>query len=150
SWTSIPPQLNGATSGTVLTRHGVTLDRVDILSVADGGAILRVQPHDDAPRYHKGMSDLELVELVTASLTRMGFTDVATVNARPQRFAGGAGVRFGLTGRYHSGLNMRGDVILVQAHDKLDAIMFIAPAAYYYDANAQDIDHLMTSARLAS
>jgi len=142
--------LNGVTTGSVLTRHGVELDRVDLMSIAVGGSIMKVGPHDDAPRYRAGMSDLELVELVTSSLTRMGFTDVQTVNVRPQQFAGAAGVRFGITGKYHSGLNMRGDIVLAQANSKLDAIMFIAPAAYYYDANSEEIEHLISSAHLAS
>ena len=38
---------------------------------------------------------------------------------------------------------MRGDVALAESHAALNAVIFLAPAAHYYDANAEEIDHLI-------
>lgn len=150
SWTHIPPQLNGVTNGSVLTRHGVMLERVDLMSIRPGGSILKVARNVDAPQFRAGMSEPELVELVTSSLSRLGFTDLNAANIRPHQLVFGNGVRFELTGKYRSGLNMRGDCVLAESNGALNVILFLAPAAYYYDANEAEIDHLIQSARVAS
>ena len=149
SWTHIPPALNLATNGSVLTRHGLALERVDIISIEPGEAIVRARENDDAPRFRDGMSEIEVVELVTSSLARMGYTDVQTTDVRPHQWGGANGVRFGLNGRYPSGLNLRGDVVLAQANGKLNLMMYLAPASHYYDATATDFEHMVASAQLS-
>lgn len=149
AWTSIPPGLNTLTNGTVLTRHGTSLERVDIMTLSPGQSILKVARNVDAPKYRAGMSETELVEFVTASLTRMGLTDIAPDNVRAFTLAGSPGVRLNVNGRYPSGLNLRGDVAMAEANGKLNIIMFVAPAAHYYEASASEIDHLIGSARVS-
>jgi hypothetical protein len=150
SWTRIPAALNGATNGTVLTRHGVMLDRVDLLSIDAGKSIIKAPRNVDVPVFRAGMSELELVELVTASLLRVGLTDVRAENVRPHQFLGASGIRFNLVGKYSSGLNMRGDAALAVVNGKLNVILFVAPAAHYYDANAAEIEQLIQNARLST
>lgn len=147
SWTHIPPQLNFVTNGSVLTRHGVALGRVDILRLEPGGSILRVARSVDAPEYARGMSELELVELVTASLRQLGYADIRAENVRPHQLAGAPGVRFDIHGKYPSGLNLRGDAVLAQANDELNLIIFLAPAAHYYEASAAEVEQIIQSAR---
>jgi hypothetical protein len=147
SWTHIPPQLNFVTNGSVLTRHGVSLGRVDIVRLEPGQSILRVARNVDAPEYTSGMSELELVELVTASLQRLEYTDIRAENVRPHQLAGVPGVRFDIHGKYPSGLNLRGDAVLAQANDELNLIIFLAPAAHYYEASAAEVEQIIQSAR---
>lgn len=146
SWTHIPAGINYTTNGAVLTRQGLALQRVDILTLEPGESIVRVPRNTDAPEFRAGMSETELVELVTASLTRMGFTDIAADNIRAHQLAGASGVRFNIAGKYASGLNLRGDVALAESNGKLNVIMFVAPAAHYYEASAAEIDQLIQSA----
>lgn len=149
SWTHVPANLNGAVNGSVLTRHGLALERVDILSIEPGQSLIRVPREVDAPEFRAGMSEPELVELVTSSLSRIGFTDLAAEDVRAYQMAGAPGVRFALTGKYASGLHMRGDAALAESGGKLNVILFLAPAAHYYDANANEIDALIQSARFS-
>lgn len=145
-WTHIPPNLNFATTGSVLTRQGLSLQRVDILTLEPGDAIIRVTRDEDAPEYRAGMSETELVELVTASLTRLGYTDITTDNIRAHQLAGAPGVRFNIGGKYSSGLNLRGDAALAESNGKLNVIIFVAPALHYYEASAAEVDALIQSA----
>lgn len=149
SWTHIPPQLNGVTNGSVLTRHGVALNRVDLISLESGQSLIRVGRDVDAPTFRAGMSELELVELATASLRRLGLTDIAPQNVRPHALAGAPGVRMSIVGKYESGLNLRGDIAMAESNGRLNVIMFLAPAVHYYDASATEIEHLIQSARIA-
>lgn len=149
SWTNIPPTLNPNVNGSVLTRHGLPLDRVDLISIAPGEAIIRATRREQAPRYQANMSAPELVELVTSSLSRLGYTNIQTADVRPVQFVGAQGLRFVVSGCYESGLNLRGDVVLAAAKGKLNLMMFVAPAAHYYDANEGDFDHMVQSAHLS-
>ncbi len=147
AWTHIPPNLNFATNGSVLTRQGVSLQRVDILTLEPGDSIVRVARNVDAPTYREGMSEGELVELVTSSLGRMGYANIAAENVRPYQLAGAPGVRFYVTGQYASGLDLRGDAALAEKDGKLNIIIFTAPAAHYYEASASEVENLVNSAR---
>jgi hypothetical protein len=149
NWTHVPPALNASTNGSALTRHGLALNRVDLISIAPGEAIIRVDRRTQAPRFQQNLSAPELVELVTASLARMGYTNVQTADVRPTQLGGAEGIRFSLTGAYQSGLNMRGDVALAQANGKLNVIMYTAPAAHYFEANALDFEHMIQSAHFS-
>lgn len=140
------PNLNFATTGSVLTRQGLSLQRVDILTLEPGNSIIRVTRDEDAPEYRAGMSETELVELVTASLTRLGYTDITADNIRAHQLAGAPGVRFNIGGKYSSGLNLRGDAALAESNGKLNVIIFVAPASHYYEASAAEVDALIQSA----
>lgn len=148
AWTYIPPELNNVTTGSVLTRHGLALDRIEIVRLRPGQSIMRAPSYIDAPRYRSGMSDSELVELLTASLQRLGYSDIRTENLHPHPLAGAQGLRFDIHGKYPSGLNLRGDAALAQANDELNLIIFLAPAAHYYEASAAEVDHIIQSARM--
>jgi hypothetical protein len=147
AWTHIPPELNDVTTGSVLTRHGLALNRIDIIRLRPGQSIVRAPSYVEAPRFRTGMSEPELVGLVTASLQRLEYTDVRTENVRPHTLAGAPGVRFDIHGKYPSGLNLRGDAVLAQAHDELNLILFLAPAAHYYEASANEVEQIIQSAR---
>lgn len=147
AWTHIPPELNNVTTGSVLTRHGLALDRIEIVRLRAGQSIVRAPSYVDAPRYRSGMSESELVALVTASLQHLQHTDIRTENLRPHQLAGAQGLRFDIHGKYPSGLNMRGDAVLAQANGELNLILFLAPAAHYYEANAAEVEQIIQSAR---
>jgi hypothetical protein len=148
AWSRIPAGLNFQTAGSVLTRHGMNLDRVDLITAKPGRGLLRNAPNADLPVFRAGMSDLETVELVTTTLARMNYTGVTAANVRPHPFGAANGVRFDLSGKDASGLNVKGDVALAQSGGSLHVIIYLAPAQRYFDLSATEVDAMIKSAAL--
>ena len=110
SWTSVPDGLHNA-KGTVLTKDGMSLNRVHIISVKAGDEMVDVVDKSlEYPVYSEGMSRLEQINFVTSSLSRMGLANVDTSSVTPATLSGTDGIRFDLNGKYSSGLNFRGKV----------------------------------------
>ncbi|NBC34899.1 MAG: hypothetical protein GVY13_19685 [Alphaproteobacteria bacterium] len=148
-WTRVPASINMITRGDLLTRDGLTLNQLHLISLEDGESLVRAAKDADVPVYTAGMSALEQVDLVTASLQRLQYADVATANVRPQDFDGTEGTRFDITGKFRSGLDFRGDVAVAEAGDKMHVVVFLAPAAHYYDSDAGEVAGIIASADLA-
>lgn len=144
AWTRIDASRNAETVGDTLTRHGLMLGRVELASLDPGDALVRAP---GAPRFHRAMSELALIEFVPDSARDLGFSDVRAENIRPASFGAADGLRFDLIGRYPSGLAMRGDALIAEAHGRLHVIVFFAPAEHYFDAAAPDVALMMDSVR---
>lgn len=149
AWTRFPVGAGGLVKGTVITRHGLPLNRIDMVTVAPGGALVSANKTAQVPRFRADQGDIELVELVTATLTRLGFANVSARNVRPAKFVGAAGLRFEVTGAYESGLRLRGDVALAKVDGKLHVMWLIAPEIHYFDASNAEFDAMVTSSRLS-
>lgn len=147
-WTRIPASINMMTRGDLLTKDGLTLNQLHLISLEDGQSLVRAAKDVDVPVYAAGMSALEQVDLVSASLQRLQYADIATANIRPQDFDGVEGTRFDITGKFQSGLNFRGDVAVAQADKMLHVVIFLAPAAHYYDAEAGEVVDIVETAQL--
>jgi len=145
SWTSVPDGLHNA-KGTVLTKDGMTLNRLHIMTVKSGKEMIDVNDKSlEYPVYTSGMSSLEKVNFVTASLSRLGLVDVKTASVTPATLGGSDGIRFDLNGKYASGLNMRGKVGMAETEAGLNMIIFIAPSEYYYGRDIAEVETMISS-----
>jgi len=145
SWTSVPDALHGA-KGTVLTKDGMTLNRLHIVTVKSGDEMVDVTDKSlEYPVYTSGMSRLEQVNFVTSSLSRLGLVDVKTASVTPATLSGTDGIRFDLNGKYSSGLNMRGKVGMAETDTGLNMIIFIAPSEHYYGRDIAEVDNMIST-----
>jgi len=150
SWTSVPDGLHNA-KGTVLTKDGMTLNRVHIISVKSGKEMVDVSDKSlEYPVYSTGMSRLEQVNFVTSSLARMGFVDVKTASVTPATLSGAEGIRFDISGKYSTGLNLRGKVGMAETDAGLNMIIFIAPSEYYYGRDIAEVDNMISTINFPS
>lgn len=149
-WSQWPSQINYATQGEFLTKDGVFLNRLHFVTLDDGGSLLRAARNAEVPRYSAGASELEIVDMLTSSLERIGYNSVEADNIRPATFDGVDGLRFGISGRWENGLNVRGDVAAVREGDQLNLILFLAPEMHYYGRLAEEVDTIMSSMDLAA
>ncbi len=149
SWSVWPSALNTATRGQYLTKDGYLLNRLHVISLKDNEAILRATKDADVPRYKVGATESEIVALVTNSLSQIGYSGVEAENIRLQTVDGASGIRFGLTGKWENGLNVRGDCLAVPAGETLDMVLFMAPELHYYEASADEVDAAFNSVQLS-
>jgi hypothetical protein len=134
----------------LLTRDGPALNQLYLASIEPGAPLFR-QADRDTPQvvYRADMGDTELVEFVIDSLA-MTYQQPEAAALRPQQLGGAPGVRFDITMRTSSGLDMSGAALVAKgAGDKLNALIFLAPSEHYYGAFAQEIDAIFASARTA-
>lgn len=145
SWTSVPDDLHNA-KGTVLTKDGMTLNRVHIISVESGDEMVDVlDKSQEYPVFTAGMSSLEQVNFVTSSLARLGLADLQTAAVTPAKISGADGIRFDLSGKYSSGLKMRGKVGMAETPAGLNMIIFIAPSEFYYGRDIAEVDTMIST-----
>lgn len=145
AWTRVSKGASG-TQGSVLTQDGTGLNAVHLVTVPAGKALARTSG-EEMPRYVEGSSELAMVEFVTNSLSRLGYEALETSDVRPGTLGGLEGVRFGLAGRYPSGLRMRGDVALAESDDGLNMVAFIAPASHYFARDLAEAEAVINSVR---
>jgi len=147
SWTSVPDALHGA-KGTVLTKDGMMLNRVHIITVEPGDEMIDVNDKSlEYPVYSTGMSSLEQVNFVTSSLARLGYADLETASVTPATLSGIDGIRFDISGKYASGLNLRGKVGMAETDAGLNMIIFVAPSEYYYGRDVAEIETMISTIR---
>lgn len=135
--------------GEYLTKDGPLLNRLQLVSVKDGEALMRGAQNADVPRFVTGTSELEQVEFVTQSLDRMGYSGMTAANIRPGTFDGQAGIRFDISGVLENGLEIRGDVAAVASGETLHLALFLAPAMHYYDATASEVNAALSAMRIS-
>lgn len=149
SWSRWPSAINPATQGEYLTQDGVLLNRLHLVTVKDGGTLLRPRRGESAPiAYNASGSELEIVDFVTSSLGEVGYNALEARDVRPATIDDENGMRFGLSGKWTNGLDVRGDVAAVARAGQLHLIFFLAPALHYYDDLAGDVDAIIASVDL--
>ena len=130
----------------LLTMDGPALNQLYLASLDPGASLFRHADRDTpAVTYRADMSDTELVEFVIDSLA-VTYHEPQSTALRPQSLAGAAGVRFDISANTPAGLNMSGTALAARARDKLNLMIFLAPAEHYYGAFAQEIEAIITSA----
>ncbi len=133
----------------LLTMDGPALNQLYLASLDSGASLFRHADRDTpAVMYRTDMSDTELVEFVVDSLA-VTYQEPQSTALRPQTLAGAAGVRFDISARTAAGLNMSGTALAARAGEKLNLIIFIAPAEHYYGAFAQEVEAIIASATAA-
>lgn len=131
----------------VLSIDGLMLNRLFIATIEPDAALIRVADRDTPrPTYRTDMGDTELVEFVIDSLASLDYNEPQSTGLRPQTLAGQPGVRFDISARTASGLNMSGTALVARAGENLQLLMFLAPSEHYYNAFAQEVDGIFASA----
>lgn len=147
SWTRLPNGLN-PTTGSALTQDGVPLGAVYLVTVKNEKAMLDKIKRKNLPRYTAGSTPLENIDFLESSLALIGYVDILASNVRPATVDGHSGTQFEFTGKYPNGLEMQGDVLMVEADEKLNIIFYTAPKMHYYDKYKNDVDAIFNSISL--
>lgn len=149
AWSYFPPNFNQATVGGYLTRDGFYLNRVHLITLEDGDSMIAGKGGDiERPYFHAGMTELEIVEMVTNSLTAIGYTTMEADEIRPAMVDGQPGMAFTLQGKWENGANIKGDVLAVPVGSDLHMMMFLAPELHYYEALQDSVEAMMASMNL--
>ena len=101
-----------------------------------------------APRGKANMSLSEQMEYVATAAGELDLLKVETSNPKPVTIGDAKGVRFGLTAKTSSGLDMRGLAQAVSKKGKTYYIVYLAPAEHYYDATLKNVVATMDSQKL--
>jgi len=136
----------------MLTIDGWQLNRLYVIDgLKSGDHIVRpASKESPTPTFKAGMTPNEQVEFVTDSITAMGYQRVETDGLRPATIGGATGLRADIVARTPEGLDIAGTTQIVEVHDRLYIILYLAPAEHYYGATKAEVDGIMASARIAS
>ena len=139
--------------GTLWTVDGEGLDMVMFFTGIESGKPIietRNADKDQIKVYQSSMVPDDVMELLGANLGKVGYQQVRTANLRPAPFGTTPGFRFDLTMTSADGLEIKGVALGAQRGGKLDLILFIAPAEYYYGHYGDTVEKLFGSVQVAS
>jgi hypothetical protein len=144
-WTRIPARSNRLTRGDLLTRDGLALNQVHLVSLAGGEPLLHREVTDVPPLYRAGKRLHAQVGLIMQSLEALGYHDLEAKAVRPVMLDGAEGLRFEIAGRFESGIKLRGLAALAETGERLHILVFIAPAGHYHQRDAREIEAMIDS-----
>jgi len=153
---TVDPQVAWSTSssgltGTVWTIDGLGLDSLRFLTgISPGNPMMTVpgmQKKDMIP-YSATMLPNDVMDLVTGTLVKIGYQQVRADALRPVPFGSAPGFRFDLSLTTKDGLLMKGTALTAQREGKLDVILFVAPAEYYYEHHMPTVERIFTSIKV--
>jgi hypothetical protein len=140
-------------SGYLWTIDGFGLNEMRFLTaVAPGKPLMQVAgvKTDGLGTYSGDMLPNDVMEFVGNNLAKAGNLQLQTTALRPERFGSAMGFRFDLSFVNSDGLQMKGTALFAQRQGKLDLILFLAPAEFYYDHNLPVVERVFGSIRVAS
>jgi hypothetical protein len=137
--------------GTLWTVDGTGLDAL-LFFVAQTGRPLIERPSGETDRhvYQASMLPEDVMELTAANFEKVGYLQVKTSNLRPAAFGSAKGFRFEMTFTNKAGLQMNGMALACQRDGKLDMIVFVAPAEYYFGHYAPVVEKIFNSVQVAA
>jgi hypothetical protein len=156
---SVSPQIAWAAAGGLLTGGSSALWTVDgfglnemrfMTGIAAGDPLMRLANVDrkDMIAYSTTMLPDDVMEMVSGTLGKAGLRQVQTSALRPVPFGGATGFRFDLTYTTPDGLQMKGAALFAQRRNKLDVILYTAPAEYYFDRYMPTVEKVFASVRV--
>lgn len=131
-----------------LTIDGIGLDEVRCYTgIAPGKPIIDISDlsNKEIGVYSTSMLPHDIMELLAANMEKLGDQDVHTSELAPVKFGATEGFRFDLSYLTKEGLEMKGEARAAQRDGKLDVLLFVAPAEYYYALRQSDADQLFAS-----
>ena len=144
SWSQWAPSINFQTQGEFLTKDGVGLNRLHLVSLEDGDAFVKAVRDTDLPKYTASSSEIDIADFVASSFTRIGYSSMEAEAIEPATFDGNDGISFKLSGKTDKGLNVVGDAAAVKLGDDLKLVVFLAPEMHYYDASAEEVSGIIS------
>jgi hypothetical protein len=139
--------------GAIWTIDGEALDQIIFMTGIEPGKPLLtpVVAQKLLPKtYQSSMVPDDVMELLGATLVKVGEQQMRTFNLRPAPFGAAGGFRFDVSYTTRGGLEMKGKVLAAQRGGKLDMILFIAPAEYYYGRYETTVDRLFDSVQASA
>ncbi len=132
------------------TRDGTLLNQLQFVGgVEPGQHVFRTRRESrkrpDGAYFRSGMNGVELQALVLDGLTELGAVRPVASDLRPAPFGDGESVRFGLATTNQDGLDYRG---LAQASvhgDRLNVVLFLAPAEHYFEQDRARVESILDS-----
>ena len=143
-WSHYPKALT-VTEGSLLTKDGLGLNEIHMITIKSDQAMIKGRKKDNHPVFRADMTSLEQVEFLTSSLAVLGYLNLEATEVKPESFDSNEGLRIDLKGTYPSGLNMRGDVAMVRHGDQLSLVIYLAPAEHYYASSSAEVGTMMSS-----
>jgi hypothetical protein len=149
---SVEPQIawSSAQSGKfqAWTVDGFDLQRVRFVNgLEEGEALSRSPDKAQRPMFRKGMTGVEIAELVVDDL-RVGGAKAEAKNIRPQRFGTADGFRFDLKLVTVRGLERNGVVVGTVIKDKLYLIEYSGTGNYHFGRYKAEVERLIDSIRM--
>jgi hypothetical protein len=127
------------------TTQGPQIDMVRFFSGIKSGHAILDGVRDDRLNFDNKMLPNDIQDLVVATLQAEGNKTVQASNLAPCDFGSGKGFRFDLSFASAGDLEMKGAAIARKQDDKLDLILFQAPAEYYFGEMAPDVQKIFAS-----
>jgi hypothetical protein len=135
----------------VWTQDGITLDALAFFVGIEQGKTLGAAipgAGKKLPQFRSTMTPGEIVELYEQMVTQDGST-FALKRVAPGRFGGQPGFRFEHTiTRKSDNVLLKGVAQGAVVKDKLYLVAFTAPAIYYFDRHAPQVEPLLASAQI--
>ena len=141
SWSHIagPPQ-----SWTI---DGLALGVLRTWADLEDGDTLFELADQSLPQFRSEFTLLEVAEMVADTIESLASgADVETTEFRPMAFGSNDGFRFEIS-YLQDGLPYRGIAAGTIRGDRLDLLLFTAPAEHYFDLHATEIENIISSVR---
>lgn len=100
------------------------------------------------PIVKREMSETEMAEFVVDTVAAFGYEGVASQNLRPAKFGSADAVRFDLTAKTDSGLDILGTAQVALVSGKVHVMLFLAPGEHFYPTLLGEVDGIFASATL--
>jgi hypothetical protein len=153
----VQPQMQWATginqnvTGPIWTVDGFGLNELRFYTgIVRGDPLFQIQGVSvrETPAYSPTMLPDEVMEMISTTLVKSGGTQVRTEGLHPVPFGTITGFRFDLSFATADGLEMKGIGLFAQRRNKLDAILYMAPAEYYFDRYAPEVEKIFASIKI--
>jgi len=137
----------GAVTWTV---DGPSLQQLIFLTGIDDGKPLftparQGQNSEKMPKFRSGMTSLEIVDLLEATLVRENVHQFEKQNIQPVTFGGRDGFRFDFSYVSSGGLNYNGIATGAVKDDKLYLIMYLGTSMHYYEKYVEQVEQIINS-----
>jgi len=116
--------------------------------VNDGEPIFERSPETKSPTFKRGMTAIEIKELVEDTLGTTGAQKIETEYFKPFKFSGQQGFQFELTYLANNGLEKQALVVGSVIEDKLYLIVYSGARAHYFPKYKGTVEKLIASIKL--
>lgn len=103
---------------------------------------------DSVPKFRKGMSAIEIRELIQATMANEDFQNIRIADLKPAIFGGHPGFSFAMTMTSKKGLDMKGVAQGAVIKDKLYMTIYRGTALHFFDRGLADYEKIAGSLRI--
>jgi hypothetical protein len=133
------------------TADGPSLDRILFFPGIDDGAPLiknTVKDKDEMPLFSSSMTPLEVMDLIKATLARMGCQDIQMEKIIPHPFDGLDGYKFFFSYASEGGLRYKGFSAGTVKNERLYLVIYTGTDLFYYDKYLAAAEKIVSSIKI--